>query len=160
MSTVVGNCVPLERLKTLAGDPIAANQQLVAVLLTMLDENEEVRAWASDVLTNVEEPSSEWGPQLAELTRHVNAPVAGWACKLLGKLGSHATAYQSSLAAVLTQNSAKSVQQLAALALTTIPGLNQQTIAALKVAASDSDARLSRLAAEALNESLASQNHG
>ena len=76
MSTVVGNCVPLERLKVLAADQVEANKQLIAVLLTMLDENEEVRAWASDVLTSVEEPSIEWAPQLAELTRHVNAAIS------------------------------------------------------------------------------------
>ena len=151
MSTVVGNCVPLERLKELVADQIEANKQLIAVLLTMLDENEEVRAWASDVLTSVEEPSIEWAPQLAELTRHVNAPLAGWACKLLGRLGKEATRYQSSLAQAVSQHPEKSVRQLAALALKSVPNLNHDTVVALKAAASDADPRLSRLATDALS---------
>lgn len=150
MSTVVGNALSLERLKELASDPEAANQQLIAVLLTMLDENEEVRAWASDTLSSVDQPASDVGPQLAELTRHVNAPVAGWACKLLGKLGESATRFQSSLAAALTQHGEKSVRQLAALALKSVPNLKPETISALQSAASDADPRLSRLAADAL----------
>ena len=151
MSTVVGNCVPLERLKELVADQVEANKQLIAVLLTMLDENEEVRAWASDVLTSVEEPSVEWAPQIAELTRHVNAPVAGWACKLLGRLGNDATRYQSSLANAVRQHPEKSVRQLAALALKSVPTLTQDTVLALKAAASDADPRLSRLATDALS---------
>ena len=150
MSTVVGNCVPLERLKELVADQVEANKQLIAVLLTMLDENEEVRAWASDVLTSVEEPSVEWAPQIAELTRHVNAPVAGWACKLLGRLGNDATRYQSSLANAVRQHPEQSVRQLAALALKSVPTLTQDTVLALKAAASDADPRLSRLATDAL----------
>jgi len=150
MSTVVGNSLPLERLKELASDSAAATQQLIAVLLTMLDENEEVRAWASDTLSNVEQPPSDVGPQLAELTRHVNAPLAGWACKLLGKMGEPATRFQSSLATALAQHAEKSVRQMAALALKSIPNLTQETMAALKNAASDADPRLSRLAADAL----------
>ena len=151
MSTVVGNCVPLERLRELVDDPAAANKQLIAVLLTMLDEDQEVRAWASDVLTAVEEPASDWAPQLAELTRHVNAPVAGWSCKLLGRLGEQATRYQSSLTQALTQHAEISVRQLAALALKSVPNLSNETIVALKAAASDADPRLSRLASEALS---------
>ena len=151
MSTVVGNCVPLERLKELVADQVEANKQLIAVLLTLLDENEEVRAWASDVLTSVEEPSVEWAPQIAELTRHVNAPVAGWACKLLGRLGNDATRYQSSLANAVRQHPEKSVRQLAALALKSVPTLTQDTVLALKAAASDADPRLSRLASDALS---------
>ncbi len=151
MSTVVGNCIPLERLKELVGDPLEANKQLIAVLLTMLDESEEVRAWASDALTNVEEPSSKWAPQLAELTRHVNPAVAGWSCKLLGRLGDDATRYQSSLSQALSQHAEKSVRQLAALALKSVPNLSKESIAALKAAASDADPRLSRLASESLS---------
>jgi HEAT repeats len=151
MSTVVGNSVPFERLQELVRDPAEANKQLIAVLLTMLDEDEEVRAWASDVLTVVEEPFREWAPQLAELTRHVNAPVAGWSCKLLGRLGDEATRYQASLTQALTQHAEKSVRQLAALALKSVPKLTKETIIALKAAASDADPRLSRLATEALS---------
>ena len=156
MSTVVGNSVPLGRLRELVDDPAEANKQLIAVLLTMLDEDEEVRTWASDVLSNVEEPSVEWAPQLAELTRHVHAPLAGWACKLLGRLGDNASRYQSSLAQALSKHAEKSVQQLAALALQSVPNLSPETIEALKAAASDADPRLSRLAAEALS----AQNEG
>ena len=152
MSTVVGNCIPLERLKELASDSDATNQQLVAVLLTMLDENEEVRSWASDAMSNVESPSREWGAQLSELTRHVNAPVAGWACKLLGRMGADATSFQSSLVVALTKHASKSVQQLAAMALKSIPNWSQETLAAIQLAASDTDPRLSRLATEALAE--------
>ena len=151
MSTVVGNCVPLKRLKELVADPVEANKQLIAVLLTMLDENEEVRAWASDVLSSIEEPSSDWAPQLAELTRHVSAPVAGWACKLLGRLGEQATSYQAPLTQALSQHAEKSVRQLAALALKSVPNLSKETIVALKVAASDAVPRLSRLASDALS---------
>ncbi len=150
MSTVTGNCIPLARLRELVADPAAADQQLIAVVLTMLDDDEEVRAWASDVLTTVEQPAPDLAPQLVELTRHVNAPVAGWACKLLGRLGSHATQYQQALAMALSTHADTSVKQLAALALQNVPELNQATLDALRMASSSSDARLSRLAKQAL----------
>ncbi len=150
MSTVTGNCIPLARLRELAADPAAADQQLIAVVLTMLDEDEEVRAWASDVLTNVEQPAPKLAPQLVELTRHVDAPVAGWACKLLGRLGSQATQYQHALANAMLTHTDLSVKQLAALALQNVPELSQATLDALRVAASSTDSRLSRLAEQAL----------
>jgi hypothetical protein len=150
MSTVTGNCIPLERLRQLVTDPTAANEQLVAVVLTMLDDDEEVRAWASDVLSAIESPQAAAAPQLAELTRHVNAPVAGWACKLLGKLGPQAKDHQAAVASALSSHPEVAVRQLAALALQSIPDLNQQTLEALQSAAASTDPRLSRLAKEAL----------
>ncbi len=102
------------------------------------------------MLSAVESPSPHWAPQLAELTRHVNAPVAGWACKLLGRMAESATSYQASLATALKQHPEKSVRQLAALALKTVPQLNTETLTAVKQAASDPDPRLSRLASEVL----------
>lgn len=150
MSTVTGNSVPLTRLQELAADPVAANEHLVAVVLTLLDADEEVRAWASDVLAGIEEPNTAYAPQLAELTRHVNAPVAGWACKLLGRMADTATPYQDALRRTLTTHAEISVRQLAALALQTVPNLNQETCNALREAASSDDSRLSRLAKEAL----------
>ncbi len=104
-----------------------------------------MRAWASDVLSAVESPSPHWAPQLAELTRHVNAPVASWSCKMLGRMGENATAYQASLAAALQQHPLVSVRQSAALALKSVPNLNTETLIAIKSAASDPDPRLSRL---------------
>ena len=150
MSTVMGNSIPLNRLQELVNDPVAANQHLVAIVLTMLDENEEVRAWASDVLSTVEDPTVDAANQLAELTRHVNAPVAGWACKLLGKMGSAGTKHQNMICVALKTHPEIAVRELAALALKTIPNLNQETLDTLQVAATSTDSRLSRLAREAI----------
>jgi HEAT repeats len=149
MSTVVGNSLPLERLKALAAHPGQARQQTIAILLTMLSDDEEVRAWASDALGEIEEVPVETATQLAELTRHVNPPLAGWACKLIGKLPEPSN-HQSALAIALTQHPSISVRQLAALTLGSVHDLSQDTKAALQIAAANSDPRLSRLAKEAL----------
>ncbi len=149
MSTVEGNCVPLERLKELVREPDQANTHAIAVLLTLLSDDEETRAWASDVLTELNPPASV-ANQLVELTRHVNAPLAGWACKLIAKLP-NAADHQTAVANALRNHPEISVRQVAALALGQLAYINGDSKEALEIASRASDARLSRLATQALS---------
>lgn len=149
MSTVEGNSLSIARLKELARSPEASQQHVIAVVLTLQDEDEEVRAWACDALEEVN-PTQESAAQLAELARHVNPTIAGWSCKLLGRLAEAATPYQAAIANTLSAHASSGARQMAALALQTIPDLSKETLNALRAAAQANDARLSRLAQQAI----------
>ena len=150
MSTVVGNTLPLAKLKEYAGTPEMARQSAVALVLSMHDGNDEVRAWAAEVLENMGAPPIESAVQLAELTRHVIAPVSAWACKLIGRLGEEGSRFQDILAAVVERHADVLVQQEAVAALAKVGNLSPSTREVLHRAATNENPRLKRLAQTAL----------
>jgi HEAT repeats len=140
----------LEQLKMLVNEPALASNQVLPVLMSLRSSEEETRAWACDVLSGVEHPPEAIASQLAELTLDGCSPVAGWACKLLGRMSQQATEYQAAIVASLNNHPEISVRQLAAFALGTIPSLSAASLQALESASTSDDARLSRLARQAL----------
>lgn len=150
MSTAMGTTITLDQLKLWVNEPALASEHLLSVLMSLRSGDEETRAWASDVLSSIEQPPACLAAKLAELTLDGSAPVAGWACKLLGRMGPTATIHQASIVQSLSRHPEITVQQLAALALGTIPQLTPEAVQALREASSRSDPRLSRLAKQSL----------
>ncbi len=150
MLTVVENSLPLANLQLLSNEPQQARQATLALVLTMNDTDEEIRAWAADALENMGVPPSDVGPQLAELARHATVPVAGWACKLLGRLGAEGNRYQANLVATAQQHADTSVRQEAVAALGKIGQLTDCTQEALRKLEKGNDPRLKRMIATAL----------
>ncbi len=150
MSTVVGNTLPLAKLKQYAGTPELARQSAVALVLSLHDSDDEVRAWAAEVLENMGAPTMDCTAQLAELTRHVIAPVAAWACKLIGRLGEEGTRFQDILAAAVEKHVDVLVKQEAVAALAKLGNLSPSTRDILRRAAIHENPRLKRMALAAL----------
>ena len=152
MSALDSENISIERLQEIAGDPSLAAKSIRLLLNAMRSEDEEIRAWASDGLQQIEQPDPALASELAELCDSTMAPIAGWACKLLSRLGEQATDYQSAVTHTLGTHPEITVRQEAALALGAIPQLDAASIAALRQAAKSTDARLSRLATQALQQ--------
>jgi hypothetical protein len=140
----------IAQLRELTNDRTAAAHKLAEVMLCLESEEEEIRAWASDVLENIGAPPASYAEHFASLCQHDCAAVAGWACKLLSKLGAPAVSYQSVIVRSLRTHASLGVRQLAAAALGQLPELEPDSLQALKEAAADQDPRLKRLAEQSL----------
>lgn len=140
----------LEQIKKLATESEAVTGHVIELLVALQDSDEETRAWASDALQTLEVLPRELADQVAKSCLSPHAPVAAWACKLLTKLGSEATNYQSAIVACLNEHPVLSTRQQAALALASVPELGSVAIEALRRAADSDDPRLKRLATNAL----------
>lgn len=145
----------LEQLQQLASGGEPPEGQLLNLLVTMSDDEEETRAWASDVLQTVEVLPRSLADSVSDRCLDPHPPVAAWACTLLGKLESDAHKYQSHIVACLNTHPSVSTRQQAALALSSIaerePGtLDEATLESLRHATASDDPRLKRLATQAL----------
>lgn len=144
------SALTLEQLQRLASGSEPVTEHVIDLLGAMQSSEEESRAWASDALQTLEVLPCELADQVAERCGSPNAAVAAWACKLLTKLGSDATNYQSAIVACLNDHPVLSTRQQAALALASVPALGSAAIDALRRAAESDDPRLKRLASSAL----------
>lgn len=145
----------LEELKQIALGAELPDGQILNLLVTMGDSEEETRAWASDVLQTVEVLPRSLADSVSDKCLDPHPAVAAWACTLLGKLESDAHKYQSDIVACLNTHPSVSTRQQAALALSSIaerePGiLDEATLESLRHAAASDDPRLKRLATQAL----------
>lgn len=155
MMSTPPTALTLEQLQQLASAGAPPDGQILNLLITMSDSQEETRAWASDVLQSVEVLPRGLADSVAAKCLDPHPPVAAWACTLLGKLESDAAKHQSNIAACLNTHPSISTRQQAALALGSIAahepiGLESATLESLRRAAASDDARLKRLAAAAL----------
>ena len=115
------------------------------------DADADVREWAVAALEEMGPPAADDGDALAALLQNHNADVGYWAATLLGRLKAAAAPQTHLLAAALADESANlSVRQRAAWALGQIGPQAAGASAALKQTAQSNDARLARLAANAL----------
>ncbi len=143
--------LPLDKLQQLALEPEQAQSHMLSILSSLASDDEEVRAYASDCLEQIETPEPAALAQLASHCTAHSAPIANWACKLLGRIGT--IACQGPLTAALNEHESLGVRQQAALALAKLANLQPGTIAALKQAALSNDPRLQRVAQQALEKS-------
>lgn len=143
--------LPLATLQQLAMEPEQSQSRMMSILGSLASDDEEVRAYASDCLEQIEAPDPEMLTQLASHCSERTPSVANWACKLLGRIGS--AACQAPLIAALKEHESIGVRQQAALALTKITDLQPEAIEALKEAALSDDRRLQRIAQQGLEQS-------
>ncbi len=142
----------LEEVQRLAGDPEAAARQALALLLTLLAEDEELRAWTNDALQTIASPPDELANTLCQHCEHASPVVASWSCKLLGRLGGSNAKHQSALAGTLAKHPNTGVRQQAALALSEMGELTPTSLEALRQASVSDDARLQRIATSTLEK--------
>lgn len=155
MMSTPPTALSLAQLQQLASAGVPPTGQILNLLITMGDSDEETRAWASDVLQSIEVLPQELADSVAANCLDPQPAVAAWACILLGKLESDTSKYQSNIAACLNLHPSVSTRQQAALALGSIAehqpaNFEPATIEALQRAAASDDPRLKRLSAAAL----------
>lgn len=139
----------LPELQELHNSPDRVPGQIVQVLQAMTQENEEVRAWAADCLSVVEELDDQQSSQVSTFCNHENEAVANWACKTLAK-SKHLDQFQDLLVEALEKHLSTGVKQSAANALGGLVKASPHTVQALQAATLVADARLQRLAKAAL----------
>jgi hypothetical protein len=147
------DALSIEQLKQIVGDPARAPSQLFAILRSLRSDDDELKGWANDCLQTVTAVPANFVPELTQYCSEPCVPVAAWACKLLGRQGADAREWQDVLVQALESHASVAVRQSAAAALGSIPGLSAVTIQALTLASQADDARLKRLAVQALEAS-------
>jgi len=128
-----------------------AGAAAAAVALVEASGDEEpVREWAVAALEDCGPPPREAMDRLAGLVAHRHELPAYWAVTLLGRLGPAAAGVAPVLVTALTASPHPAVRQRAAWALGEIGDRQPATVAALERAKGETDPRLARLAAQAL----------
>ncbi len=106
----------LEELQRLQRNPEAIAGRIVDILNMLTDEDEEVRAWATDCLQEVDHVGPGEAVRIAGLLDHPNAVVVNWACKTLAK-AANIRQFQGQLASLREHHPSVGVQRSAELAL-------------------------------------------
>ncbi|GAB5402649.1 MAG: hypothetical protein Aurels2KO_08800 [Aureliella sp.] len=151
MTATTSTNLSVDELKQLAASPEETQSQLGNVLLALASADEEVRAWASDCLAQIECVSSDGANAVKQYCKHAAAPVASWACKLLAKCQPSAPEFERLICEAMDNHESIAVRAEAAGALGRLEQLSPQTRQLLEKAAENEDARLSRLASRALD---------
>ncbi len=136
-----------EQISYLADGAQAAAVPLVRAIG---DESEEVREWVNSALEELGPPEAADAEALSNLLDDKNADVGYWAATLLGRLESDASQAVPQLANVLRSQAALQVRERAAWALGKIGPPAVSAVDTLRTAAASDEARLSRLANDAL----------
>lgn len=137
-----------EALSHLAEDARPATVPLVQAIG---DENEEVREWVNSALEELGPPDVADAEALADLLDDSNQDVGYWAATLLGRLKGDAAKTVPQLANILGSQAALQVRERTAWALGKIGPPAVSAVDELRKAASGDDARLARLANDALD---------
>lgn len=132
-----------------AGEAAAA--VAVPLVRSCMDDDDRVREWAVAALEDLGPPPAEAVAPLAALARGGDALASYWAITLLGRVGQDAEPAVPALVACVESAGEISVRQRAAWALGCIGPVAAAAREALGRAAGDPDARLARLAKEALD---------
>ncbi len=137
-----------ERLAQMGAD---ARPACLALVRAVGDDDEEVVEWSAAALEEVGPPPVESAEALAGLLSD-GADVGYWAATLLGRLGPAAAGTVPHLSAALRSSPHATVRQRAAWALGQLGGAAKAAQTALDEATRSDDARLARLARQALEE--------
>ena len=129
----------------------AAQPAAVPLIDACGDEDDVVREWAAAALEGVGAPAPSDCDRLAQRVGAANPGIAWWAATLLGRLGSEAQPAVAPLTAALESHPASEVRQRAAWALGKIGRPARAAIPALRASTNGADARLVRLAQQALD---------
>ena len=135
---------------TLATMGQGAQKAAVALVRTVGIPHEEVLEACTAALEDLGPPANDQIKPLAALAHDCSSDVAYWAATLLGRAGSGAAAAVADLIKILESDADLPVRERAAWALGEIGPAASSAVPALSAAAKSSDARLSRLAAKAL----------
>lgn len=129
-----------------------AQAAAVALVLACGDEAEEVRQWATSALEEMGPPEAADVGQLVSLIEAKSPDVGYWAVTLLGRLKAESASAVDALAHALAESPHLPVRQRAAWALGEIGTAAAASLPQLQTASAGSDARLARLAQEAIKQ--------
>lgn len=138
-----------ERLARLGEGAQGASAALVRAVG---DENESVQQWAAAALEGIGVPLETELSEIAKLVGSEDADIAYWAVTLLGRAGDRAVPHASALVEALDGHWAAQVRQRAAWACGRLGPSAAPVKPALQRAATSPDARLKRLAQDALDQ--------
>jgi HEAT repeat protein len=116
------------------------------------DHDEQVQEWAVAALENLGTPPVDYAADLAGLLNHPAGLVGYWAATLLGRMGEDAASAKEALASTLSGTAEIAVRQRAAWALGKMGPAAADAAHVLRQASQSSDARLRRLAMQALTQ--------
>jgi HEAT repeat protein len=128
----------------------AAQPAAVALVRTVGIPHEEVLEACTAALEDLGPPAADQIQPLAALAHDCSSDVAYWAVTLLGRAGSGGATAVAELIRVLESDADLPVRERAAWALGEIGPAAKTAVPTLSAAAKSGDARLSRLAAKAL----------
>jgi HEAT repeat protein len=114
------------------------------------DRDAAVRDWAVAALEELGPPPAKEVDALTALATNPEINIAYWACTLLGRLAAEASLAVPALAEALAQHQQLAVRERAAWALAQIGPAAKSGLPALEQAAQSGEARLSRLARQAI----------
>ena len=129
-----------------------AQEAAVALVHAVADEDDEVREAVVAALEDLGPPKAAHVQELTPLVVDANADVGYWAATLLGRLGEEAAPAIATLTAALAAPAPLVVRQRAAWALGNIGAAAASSKPALEAAAKQGDARLARLAHQAIEQ--------
>ena len=136
-----------EQISQHGGDLRAVSVELVEACA---DADEEVREWVVTALEELDSPAETDLPDLVELLSDDSDDVGYWAATLLGRLRKAAVPAVPDLVTTLNASKGMATRQRAAWALGKIGRKAAAALPALEKAAQSDNARLSRLAATAI----------
>lgn len=148
-STTENSSINLEQMNQWATDASQVKQHLLEIIGSFAIDDAEVRACAAECLETLEQIEDGLAMSVVPLCKHASEFVANWSCYTLGK-AKNVEDFQSYLADALENSPSVLVKQAATLALQNVSHAEEATIKALQQATKSTDARLQRLARNAL----------
>ncbi|HZZ27719.1 MAG TPA: HEAT repeat domain-containing protein [Pirellulales bacterium] len=130
----------------------AAQPAAVPLVRATTDSEESVRQWASEALESLGPPAAGDASALGKLLADPHLDVAYWAAMLLGRLQTDAAACVPQIVTALQSHPETTVREQAAWALGKIGPGATAALGALQKLATDPDARLARLAKQAIEQ--------
>lgn len=127
-----------------------ARPAAVALVQAMGKADAPTREWCAAALEEIGPPSTTDIKELASLACNKSSDVAYWAITLLGRAGSDAAPAVPALAEALGKSAPLTVRERAAWALGKLGPTAKAAAPALRDAAASKEARLARLATDAL----------
>lgn len=155
LTSTLAHGSPAERIvaaEALARLGEGARPAAVALVNALELEDDALRDWLVAALEGLGAPSVDDAPTLAALVQKPALDLAYWAVTLLGRLESQAAPAVPQLAEALASHPEPAVRERAAWALGKIGPAAHAARASLEAAAKGGNARLARLAGEALSQ--------
>ncbi|MFO0941357.1 MAG: hypothetical protein U0930_11370 [Pirellulales bacterium] len=149
VNTTAPNTVSLDQLNQWSSDSSLIKQHLLEIVQSFAMDDLEIRACAAECMETLEQIEDSLAASIVPLCKHSCEFVASWSCYALGK-AKDVEKFQGHLAKVLSSSPSLLVKQEAAKALQNLSHAEESTMKALEQATKSTDARLQRLARNAI----------
>lgn len=131
-------------------DPDLAKPAAAQLVPLAAEADEELREMAVSALESLESPAPESLPELTRLLAQVDGDALYWGATLVGRLGAKGASAAPALVAAFRRTGETAAQERIVWALGQMPSNPAEAVELLREAAGSKQARLARLAKEAL----------